>query len=933
MRPAQRPRIRRRWIIVGAIILIAFISISSIVRFYTDLLWFHELGFAKVFWKIVWTRVGIGVIGGVLAGIMIFANLEVARRAAPRYRFVTAGQDLTEQYRSAFRPYARLANIVMAAVVAFFTGLSTSATWQRYLLWKNAVPFGRQAPKPFGHDIAFYVFSIPFQRSVLSWLFGILVVSALLAGVAHLFNGSIQPETNRVRVATIVKAHLSVLFGLIALVKAWAYRLDAYDLVFSSRGVGTGASYTDVHVQRRALQLLIIIAVVAAVIFFVNVFRFRGWILPGAAIGLWLFVSILLGGIVPAAVQRFEVKPNESQKERPYIARNITATRDAFDLNKINVKTFTPQNTLPASTVAANQGTIRNVRVWDPTVLLPTYQRLQAIRSYYTFNDVDIDRYKINGQPTQVMLSGREVDATKLDPGSRNWVNTRLTYTHGYGFVANPANAQTSEGLPNFLVQDLPPNGPKELGAKQPGLYYGEELSAGSYVVTKTKQPEIDYPKGEQQVITTNYNGNGGIALSNMARRLAFAVRFGDTDLLVSSFITPKSRIMMRRNIVERVQAAAPFLQYDSDPYLVESGGKMYWIMDGYTMTDRYPYSQRMDLGAQGIGNLGGVANYMRNSVKVVIDAYNGTTKFYVIDPTDPMIETYQKTFPQLFTPTSKMPSDIAAHLRYPEDLFTVQALQYRAYHILDPQRLYSREDIWDVANDPVKSTGNTSIRMVPYYVIMKLPGETKEEFVLMLPFTPTGKPNLNGWMAARMDPGHYGQMVAFSFPRGAQIEGPENISARINQNDQISQQFTLWDQAGSTVIHGNILVIPIGHTLLYVEPIYLAAQEESHALPELRRVITVVGNGSIGFEPTFAQSLGDVVNGTVPQLQQPTATPSQPSAPSTSSSNVSSLLQSALSHFNNADNALKNGDLATYQKENEAGQADVQKAQQASTP
>jgi uncharacterized membrane protein (UPF0182 family) len=932
MRPAQRPRIRRRWIIIAAIVLIAFISISSVVRFYTDLLWFHEVGFAKVFWKIIWTRVGIGTVGGVLAGLVIFANLEVARRAAPRYRFVTAGSDLTEQYRSAFRPYARVANLAMSAVVAFFTGLSTSAAWQRYLLWKNAVPFGIHAPRPFGHDVAFYVFSIPFQRAVLSWLFGVLVVSLLLAGVAHLFNGSIQPETNRVRVGTIVKAHVSVLFGLIALLKAWAYRLDVYDLVFSPRGVVTGASYTDVHVQRKAIQLLLVIAVVAAIIFFVNVFRFQGWVLPGAAIGIWLFASILLGGIVPAAVQRFEVKPNESQKERPYIKRNIAATRDAFNLNRIDIKTFTPQNTLPASTVAANQGTIRNVRVWDPTVLLPTYQRLQAIRSYYTFNDVDIDRYNIDGQQTQVMLSGREVDATKLDPGTRNWVNTRLTYTHGYGFVANPANSLTSEGLPNFLVQDLPPTAPKELSSQQPGLYYGEELPAGSYSVVRTKQAEIDYPKGEQQVISTHYNGSGGIPMTNYLRRLAFAIRFGDTDLLVSNFITPQSRMVMRRNIVERVQAAAPFLQYDSDPYLVATKGKLYWIMDGYTTTDRYPYAQRMDLGAQGVGNLQGVANYMRNSVKVVIDAYNGTTKFYIVDPTDPLVETYQKTFPELFTAISKLPADLASHLRYPEDMFKVQALQYRAYHITDPQRLYSREDVWDIANDPVHSTGNTNISMDPYYVILKLPGETKEEFVLMLPFTPKGKPNLNGWMAARMDPGHYGQMVAFSFPRGAQIEGPENISARINQNDKISQQFTLWDQAGSSVIHGNILVIPVGHTLLYVQPIYLAAQEESHALPELRRVITVVGNGAIGFEPTFNQSLEDVMNGqtTLPQPTTSTGTPS--TTPSTTPSNVGDLLAQAMQHFQNADNALKNGDLATYQKEDQAGRADVQQAQQAAS-
>ncbi len=926
MRTPARPRLQRRWFVVGAVVLVLLISISSVVRFYTDLLWFHELHLARVFWKIIWTRLGIGVVGGVAAGLVVYLNLEVARRAAPRYRFVTPGEDLTEQYRSAFRPYARIANLLMAAVVAFFTGLSTSAAWQRYLLWKNAVPFGIHAPKPFGHDVSFYVFSLPFQRAILSWLFGVLVVSLLLAAIAHLFNGSIQPEQNRIRVSTLVKAHLSVLFGLIALLKAWSYYLDIFELVYSPRGVVTGASYTDVHAQRPALQLLIIIAVVAALIFFVNVVRFRGWVLPAAALGIWLFTSIVLGGIFPAAVQRFQVKPNESRRERLYIERNIKATRDGFGLNRIEVQNFSPKETISGAVAQQNAGTIRNVRVWDPTVLLPTYQRLQSIRSYYDFRDVDIDRYPVNGQRTQVMLSGREVDPSKLDPGSRNWVNTTLTYTHGYGLVANPANSVSDNGLPNFLVQGLPPKGPKELTVKQPGIYYGEDLAVGSYAVTRTKQKEIDYPTGEQRVVTTNYQGRGGIPLSNMMRKLAFAIRYGDTDLLISNLIDAKSRVMMRRNLIERVATAAPFLQLDGDPYIVAADGKLFWIIDAYTTTDRYPYSQRIDLSTTN-PNLFGVANYMRNSVKVVVNAYSGDTKFYVIDPTDPLIATYQKAFPQLFTAKSKMPATLVAHLRYPEDLFKVQASQYRAYHILDPQRLYSREDVWDVANGPAAGQSTGTIEMEPYYIEMRLPGSDSEEFVLMLPFTPKGKPNLNGWLAARMDPGHYGEMIAFSFPRGATIEGPENISARINQDSQISQQFTLWNTSGSKVIHGNILVIPIGQTLVFVQPIYLGAEESARALPELQKVVTVVGN-RIGFESTFQDSLNAVMKGQGPVIEEPgQGGPTE--APST---NVDDLLSQAVQHFNAADAALKNGDLAGYQRENEAGRKAVQQAQDASS-
>ena len=686
-------------------------------------------------------------------------------------------------------------------------------------------------------------------------------MSLLLAGVAHLLNGSIQPETNRIRIATIVKIHVSALLGLIALLKAWAYRLDEFELVFSDRGTVTGASYTDVHAQRPALRVLMVIAVVVAVILFVNVFRFQGWLLPGAALALWIFASVLLGAIIPAAVQRFQVVPNESVRERPFIQRNIEATRRAFDMDGINVRDFRPRQSLETETVRANRGTIDNVRVWDPSALHPTYQRLQAIRTYYEFDDVDIDRYVIDGRLRQIMLSPREVDPSKLEGRAQNWVNTHLTYTHGYGIVANASNAVTSQGLPSFLVRDLPPKGLKELIPEEAGVYFGERMTG--YSVVRTKQREIDYPKGDQEVQTTTYEGKGGIALSNLTRRLAFAMRFGDTDLLLSRFITPESRVIMRRNILERVQMAAPFLRYDADPYVVVADGKLHWIIDAYTVSDRFPYADRLDttelFGTQ--GNLGGDVNYIRNSVKVVVDAFDGTTKFYVVDPSDALISTYQAAFPSLFTPGDKMPKSIREHMRYPEDLFMMQAWQYRLYHIKEASQFYAREDAWDVPVDPVQSSGQAKVVMKPYYVVMKLPWEDKEEFLLMLPFTPRERPTLNGWIAARMDGEHYGEMVELSFPRGVSIDSPQNVSAKINQNDKISQQFTLWEGAGSRVIHGPIFVIPIERTLVYVQPIYLRAQDEERALPELRRVIVVIGD-RIGFEPTLEAALESALGG-----------------------------------------------------------------------
>lgn len=931
MRPQQRPRIQRRWIIIGGIVLILFISISSIVRFYTDLLWFTEVNFASVFWKILWTRVSIGVVGGVLAGVIILTNLEVARRVAPRYRFVTAGTDIAEQYRSAFRPYARLANFALAGVVALFTGLSTSAVWDRYLLWRNARPFGVRAPQPFGHDVSYYVFTIPFQRAVLSWLFGIVIVSLLLSVVAHLFNGSIQPETNRIRIATPVKVHVSALLGLFFLLKVWSYRLDQFELVFSERGVVTGASYTDVRAQYPALWLLLIIAAVVAILFFVNIFRFQGWLLPGVAVALWAFTSILLGAVYPAIVQRFQVVPNESTRERPYIERNIEQTRAGFGLNTVDSRRFPAEETLKEDDVAGNEGTLENVRIWDPAQLHPSYQRLQAIRAYYEFDDVDIDRYQLDGRLTQVMLAGRELDAARL-PGAESWVNQKLSYTHGYGIVANKANTVTSEGHPEFIVRGLPPQGPDVLSVREPGIYFGEHTPEGSYVVGRTKQKEVDYTRGDEAV-TTSYKGEGGVALSNMLRRLAFAFRFGDTDLALSNFITPDSRLMMRRNIVERARAAAPFLYFDADPYLAVAEGRYYWILDAYTSTDRFPYSERLDAAAQVGGHLPRSTSYMRNSAKVVIDAYDGTMTFYVVDQSDALITTYQAAFPELFTPGEEMPSGLEDHIRYPEDLFKVQALQYRAYHIADPQRLYEREDIWDVPKDP-RSSEAAPMSMDPYYVVMKLPGEEREEFLLMIPFTPRDRPNLNGWMAARMpDKSNPGELHVFSFPRDKTIQGPENVWARIEQNGTISNQFTLWEGAGSTVRRGNLLVVPIGDSLMYVEPVYLEAAEAARALPELRRVVVVIGD-EIGFEPTFQEALEAALEGRGPSLEgrdRPAARPAQEEEPEdTPTGSVAELLGQAVDHFENADEALRDGDLATYQREMDAGRRAVEEARDA---
>jgi uncharacterized membrane protein (UPF0182 family) len=523
------------------------------------------------------------------------------------------------------------------------------------------------------------------------------------------------------------------------------------------------------------------------------------------------------------------------------------------------------------------------------------------------------------------MLAAREVDPTKLEGGAQNWVNTRLTYTHGSGIVANASNSVTSQGLPRFLTRDLPPEGIPELTPKQAAIYYGERIRG--YSVVNTRQREIDYPLGEQEVKTTTYEGKGGIALSSVMRRLAFAFRFGDTDLLLSRFITPRSRVIMRRNVIERVTTAAPFLRFDNDPYVVSADGKLFWMLDAYTVSDRFPYAERVNTGElfPTQTNLRGDINYMRNSVKVVVDAYDGTTNFYLVDPSDALASTYQAAFPNLFTPGDEMPESLQKHIRYPEDLFKVQSWQYRLYHITNAEQFYAREDAWDVPIDPVESSGQTRVFMEPYYVVMKLPGEEREEFLLMLPFTPRERPTLNGWLAARMDGDHYGEMVELSFPRGVSIDSPQNVSAKINQTDEISEQFTLWDRAGSRVDHGPIFVIPIERSLVYVQPIYLRSEDAERALPELRRVIVVIGD-QIGFEPTLEASLRAAMRGEAPTVEEDGAPPAEePAAPSGS---VAELLQQAIDHFRRAETALREGDLATYQRENEAGRRAVEEAQ-----
>lgn len=897
--------------------------------FYTDLLWFRETGFQSVFTTQIWTKAYLGLAFGAVFAVVMLVNLWVVQKVTSPYRLFTMQDQVLERYRATLRPYVRWGVLGISLLFGLFAGSGATSQWRKWLLFSHAETFGVAAPDPFGKDIGFYVFKLPFYRFLFTWGFSSLVMITLVVGVAHYFMGGIRTAPAGERVTPQVKAHMSVLLGLLVLLKAWGYRLDQLELVYSPRGQVTGGSYTDVNAQLPALKLLVIIAIVAGVLFLINI-RLRGWILPAAAVGILGLTSILVGGLYPTLVQRFRVTPNELLRESKYIQYNIDFTRKAFgiDQSKVSVREFAAVDGLNAATIQRNADTVENIRLWDPGVLETTYGQLQRIRSYYQFVDVDVDRYTFDGRPRQVMLAAREISQGDLRPEARTWLNSHLVYTHGFGVVASRVDRVTGEGTPDFIIKDIPGTvNPGLPPLTEPRIYFGQSQDT-QFVVVRSKQQELDYPQGDS-IQTTSYEGKGGTQLSGILRRAAFAWRFRDFNLLISGAIKSDSRIIFRRTVDERLRQVAPFLKLDGDPYVANVGGRLTWIQDGYTTTEMYPYSERVDLeeATGGGGRLSGRANYIRNSVKATVDAMDGTITLYVVDESDPIIRSWRRIFPDIFKPASAVPQDLRAHFRYPEDLFTVQAERFTTYHITRAADFYSKEDAWRVPGDPT----NTEQNFQPYYVIMRLPGERDPQFILMLPlspFTPSGqrpRQNMTAWLAARSDPESYGQLISFEMPRQKLVFGPEQVYSRINQDPAVSAQISLWDRSGSNVLHGNLLVIPIEQSLLYVEPLYL--QASTNALPELKRVVVVAGE-TVRMGETLDQALKAVFGQAPPAPIEgggPTPTPD--------GGNVAALIAEALQHFQAADQALRAGDLATYDKEIEAAQAAIEQANRQSNP
>ncbi len=816
---------KARSILLVPLAIIVIVVLAVILsRFFTDYLWYEEMGFTTVFWTRIWARVVVMVAAGVVFFAIFYGNILIAQRFLPKVRKAEAGEaevyDLIETRSRRGRRLLLAVSIVLGVIFA----LGYGGSWTRIWLFFQQSDFGFMAPV-FERDAAFFVFTLPIVRMVLTFV----MVAFLFAFVAALFiyiaNRAIGVDGRSVRAAPHVKAHLSVIVAVAMFGKAVDYVLARWDLAYSTRGVTFGPSYTDVHVQMPVLWGLAVIAAVCGVLFLVNIY-FKGWRLPAVAIGL-LFVSWLFGAqIYPAIIQQYRVSPTEIEKETPYIANNINATRWAFRLNDVEPASFAAAANLDVDDIEANAATIDNVRVWDPDTTLTAYRQIQEIRTYYTFKDVDVDRYVVDDEYRQLLVAPREFDSSKLSDQAQTWVNQHLTYTHGHGVVASPVSEAAEQGLPKLFVQDIPPRGGTSLQVTRPEIYYGEVPD--SFVLVKTTAKEFDYPMGDQNVFT-EYAGTGGVEMGGFVRQVAFGVRFASIKLLISDYLRSDTRILYRRSIEERVQTIAPFLQYDRDPYIVlRDDGSLVWIWDAYTTTDLFPNSQPSETGL----------NYIRNSVKVVVDAYNGDVTFYQMDPNDAFANTWGKIHPGLFTSAEEMPDDIRSHLRYPEDFLSVQADALAVYHMTDPQTFYNKEDVWEI---PTEMYAGEEKRVVPYYVMMVLPGETEEEFVLLQPFTPRTKQNMVSWMAARMDGDRYGDLLLIAFPKDKLVYGPSQIEARISNDPVISAQITLWDQAGSDVIRGNLLVIPVEDSLVYVEPLYL--QAEQGAIPELARVIVAYGD------------------------------------------------------------------------------------------
>ena len=878
----------------GGFILLIVVALLLFFRqaleLYSDWLWFHEVGYSQIFTKILSFKTILALASGGLLALLIYANLKLAATARAGARFSGLENIIELPPPELIEPLFKRLLVPGALLLGLMAAPQALASWQLFALFLNPSSFNLTDPQ-FGLDVGFYIFRLPALTAAYHWAIFALGLSLLATAATYLLYRGIEYNPRGIFFTPRAKTHLLILLALALLVKAAGYHLDTFELLYSTRGAAYGASYADTHASLPTLRVLTFLALAMAGVCVAQIYRegFRTLLL---GIGGLVVVHVVGLNVFPTLLQRFRVTPNEIAAERPFIERTIKFTRLAFGLDKIESKEFPAEERLSPADLKRHESTINNIRLWDHRPLLATYGQLQEIRPYYKFVDVDNDRYVIDGTYRQVMLSARELSHEHLQ--NRNWINEHLTFTHGHGLVFGPVNQVTSSGQPEFFIKDIPPVTAASLKITRPEIYYGE--LANDYVLVKTAAHELDYPAGDQNIYA-NYEGQGGVPIGSLWQKLLFSARYATLRIFLSQDLRSESRILYHRQIQERVKKIAPFIVFDRDAYLViAQGGRLFWIIDGYTSSDRYPYSEPMR---------GQRINYIRNSVKAIIDAYHGRVDFYMSDASDPIIQAFAKVFPAFLKPMDAMPEDLRSHIRYPQDLFVIQAHVFATYHMQDPQVFYNKEDLLSI---PQRAADGRAREMEPYYTIMRLPGEAKEEFVLLLPFTPNKRDNMRAWLAARSDPPHYGKLTALEFPKATLIYGPRQVDARIDQDTIISQQLTLWSQRGSQVIRGSLLAIPIEKSLLYVQPLYLAA--EQGGLPELKRVIVVFGN-QIAMEESMEQSLQKIFGGKPPQAARPA-----PDSPAPVALDDKDLARRAWEHFQRAQESLKQGNWSGYGEE-----------------
>ncbi len=941
--PSPRRRRRARWWLLGLVVvlIVLLVSLRSLAGIYTDSLWFDSVNYHDVFSTLLLVKLGLFGVFGAIFFAVLWINLVVCDRIAGHDVVLAQDDELVRRYQQFVRPYAGRIYVAIAFVLALIGASGTIGQWNNWILFLHGGNFGVTDPQ-FHKDIGFYVFKLPFLTFVVDWTLAILIVTLAVVVVFHYLNGGIQPQRGVPRVRPPVKAHVSVLLALIALDKAAGYVLQRWSLVNSQDGYVNGAGYTDVHARLPAETLLIWVSVFAAAILLFNIRR-QGWTLPVLAIGIWAFVALVVGIIYPALLQALKVTPAQSSLEAPYIQRNITATRDAYGLNHVTVHSFPANTSISAGQLTAASGTIGNIRQWDPdpSISLQSFQREQAFKSYYTFPSLGVDRYSVNGRLTPVVVGVRDISGPLP---STSWVNTHLQYTHGTGAALAESN-QTTSGNPVYGVGQIPPQSSPGLPQiKQPNVYFGQNLTG--FVVANTKQLEVDYQKADGNNVESHYHGSGGVQLSSLFKRAAFALRLGDFNLLISSQITDQSRLMFVRDPVAMAQKAAPFITFNQSPYaVITNKGDIDYIVDGYTTTSNYAYSQNADTQQVAVGsNLPASYNYVRNSVKVVIDAYSGKMTFYDADPKDPILQAYESAFPHMFTPISKMPAELQAHLRYPPDIFSIQSAIYGRYHLKSPGTFYAASSAWQLSptagagpksqallaentyNSQGQLVSTTPARMSPQYQVYALPHTGQQVFTVSDAFVPASQGsltdnnqnfNLTAWMVAQSDPSHYGQLDVYQTPQGTY--GPANADAEISANTTVSSDISLLDQNGSEVLLGETLMVPIGNSMVYLRPMYVSPV--TNPQPQLKYVVAVLGK-DVKVDTSLDAVLSDLLESGSVQLPPTGGAGSNPGSSGSGSGSsggtvpaqVAADLQQAQTDYQNALAALKAQDLAGYQ-------------------